>query len=56
LLTQAFVDVYNGSLPPQQASAMASLAGALVRVLTAGEIEERLRSLEDQAVQGGRRP
>jgi len=25
---------------------MASLAGALVRVITAGELEERLRSLE----------
>ena len=27
---------------------MASLAGALVRAMTAGELEERLRALEDR--------
>ena len=27
---------------------MASLAGALVRTITAGELEERLRALEDR--------
>jgi hypothetical protein len=27
---------------------MASLAGAMVRVLTAGELEERLRRLEER--------
>ena len=33
-------------LSPQQASAMASLAGAIVRVYTAGTLEERVAALE----------
>ena len=37
-----------GKLDPRAASAMASLAGALVRAITAGELEERLRALEDR--------
>ena len=37
-----------GKLDPRAASAMASLAGALVRAMTAGELEERLRALEDR--------
>ena len=36
------------NLTPRAASAMASLAGALVRAMTAGELEERLRALEDR--------
>jgi len=37
---------------------MASLAGALVRVLTAGELEERVRHLEQRQGESsnGRRP
>ncbi len=46
LLEQALREVHEGSLDPKQASAMASLAGAMTRVLTTGELEQRLRDLE----------
>lgn len=46
MLEDALREVYRGELDSRQAHAMASLAGALVRVITAGEMEERLRSLE----------
>ena len=39
-------EVHRGELDPRIATAMASLAGALVRVITSGEVEERLRVLE----------
>jgi len=48
LLEDALGGVHRGELDPQAASAMASLAGALVRAMTAGELEERLRALEDR--------
>ena len=44
----ALGEVHRGELDPRAASAMASLAGALVRAMTAGELEERLRALEDR--------
>jgi hypothetical protein len=47
-LEQALRQVHDGELDPRLATAMASLAGALVRVLTSGEMEERLRALEAQ--------
>lgn len=46
LLTKALDEVHDGTLDPRQASAMAALAGALVRVIQAGELEERVRALE----------
>lgn len=46
LLEKALHEVYEGALGPKQASAMASLAGALVKVIEAGSFEERLRALE----------
>jgi len=46
LLEDALGEVHRGELEPRAASAMASLAGALVRIITAGELEERLRALE----------
>jgi hypothetical protein len=49
LLMQAMDEVHSGALAPSQASAMASLAGAIVRTFTAGEVEERLRELERRA-------
>ncbi len=52
LLEDALGEVHRGELDPRAASAMASLAGALVRAMTAGEMEERLRVLEDRG--GGR--
>jgi len=48
LLEDAFDEVHRGKLDPRAASVMASLAGALVRAITAGELEERLRALEDR--------
>ena len=48
LLENAMGEVHRGELDPRAASAMASLAGALIRAMTAGELEERLRALEDR--------
>ncbi len=47
LLEEALREVHGGKLDPRVASAMASLATAMTRVLTYGELEERLRRLED---------
>ena len=47
ILEGALGEVHRGELDPR-VSAMASLAGALVRAMTAGELEERLRVLEDR--------
>ena len=47
-LEEALGEVHDGALDPRVATAMASLAGAMVRVLTAGEVEERLRRLENE--------
>ena len=41
--------VRDGRLTPQQGQAMASLARAMVAVLQAGELEERVRALEHEA-------
>ena len=48
LLENAMGEVHRGELELRAVSAMASLAGALVRTITAGELEERLRALEDR--------
>jgi hypothetical protein len=53
MLSQALEVVLAGDLDPRQASAMAALAGALVRVVNAGEREERLRALESTALAVG---
>ncbi len=45
-LETALAETHSGDLEPKQAQAMASLARALVAVLTAGELEERVRRLE----------
>ena len=47
LLEMALVQVYKGSLDPRTATAMASVAGALVKVLVSGELETRVRELEE---------
>ncbi len=51
-LEAALGEVHGGDLDPRVATAMASLAGAMVRVLTAGELEERVRGLEESGEQG----
>jgi hypothetical protein len=48
-LEAALGEVHDGTLSPGQAMAMAALARALVAVLTAGEVEQRLRELEGRA-------
>jgi len=45
-LEEAFHGVKAGTIDPRQGSAMASLAGAMIKVLQASEYEERIRSLE----------
>ena len=51
-LEQALVAVLKGDLEPQQATAAAAVARAMVAVLTSGELEERLRRLESDAERG----
>ena len=46
-LGQAMTEVHQGELDPRKASAMASIARAMVAVLEAGDFEERLRRLEE---------
>jgi hypothetical protein len=46
LLNKAAQEVYDGRLDPRQATALASLASALVRVYTVGELEDRMRQVE----------
>ncbi len=48
----ALRDVRSGTITPAQASAIASLAGAAVKVYQVGRLEERIADLE--AVQEGR--
>ncbi len=50
-LEAALREVHAGDITPQQATAMAALARALTALLTAGEIEQRLRDLETAAAQ-----
>lgn len=45
-LEGALANVENGTLDVKRAHAMAAVARAMVAVLTAGELEERLRRLE----------
>lgn len=45
-LFDALDEVHRGDLPPNVATAMASLAGAITRVYESTEIEGRLRALE----------
>jgi hypothetical protein len=48
-LEQAIDEVHRGELDPRAASAMAALARALVATVTAGEMEQRLRQLEERS-------
>lgn len=53
-LEKALAEVHTGKLEPPRAQAMASLSRALMAVFTGGELEERLRRLEELAAQEGR--
>jgi hypothetical protein len=48
LLQRSLLETYNGQLKPNQATAIAALARALVSVFESGEMEERLRTLENR--------
>ena len=48
-LEAALAETHAGDLDPKTATAMAALARAMVAVLQAGELEERLRKLEEGA-------
>jgi hypothetical protein len=52
-LVVAMQDVYKGTITPSQATALAALATAAVRVLTSGELEERLRALDAATITDG---
>jgi hypothetical protein len=47
-LLDALDEVHVGTLDPRQASAMASLAGAITKAYGVGVLEERVQALEDQ--------
>ncbi len=48
-LLDALDEVHAGTLDPRQASAMASLAGAIVRAYSVGVLEDRVAALEGTA-------
>lgn len=52
MLSEAMGDTKTGKMEPKIAQALAALAGALVRVVGAGEMEERVRELERQMRRG----
>ena len=48
LLEKALDEVHEGSLKPSEATAIAALAGAIVKTIEAGVFEERLIELESR--------
>ena len=54
-LLRAVRDVEDGTITPAQAAAIASLAGAAVRVYSVGILEERIGELEAAAARRGGR-
>jgi hypothetical protein len=48
-LSKALVDVLDGTLSPKIGTCAATIARALIDIRAAGEIEERLRTLEERA-------
>ena len=45
-LLTAFEETYSGAMEPKRATALASLAGAVVRLYEVAELEQRLERLE----------
>mgnify|MGYP001577788517 CR=1 FL=1 len=52
-LEAALGEVHDGALDPKVAGAMAAIARAMVAVLQAGELEQRVRELEARAAGAG---
>ncbi len=48
-LEKALEEVHEHRLDPREAQAMASIANALAKVVSIGEMEERIRTLESRA-------
>jgi hypothetical protein len=53
LIEKAIKEVHEGELQPQKGTAMASLAGAMIKVFETGVLEERLLKLENLAKERG---
>lgn len=53
LLEKALTETHAGTLEPRVASAMASLASAMCKVVQLGEMETRLRDVEVALKKGG---
>ncbi len=53
LVENTMAGVFKGTLTPQQGSALASLAGAWVKLHEHGEMEARIAELEARAEQNG---
>src|ERR671918_732984 len=54
LLERALQEVYSGDLEPRQATALASLSGALVRLYETSALEQRMASIEEVLHELGR--
>lgn len=52
MLEGALTEVHDGQLDPKRAHAMAALGRALVAVLQSGELESRMRAIEER-LEGG---
>jgi hypothetical protein len=48
VLEASLLEVHDGKLEPARATAMAAISRAMVTILTAGELEERLRAVEQK--------
>ncbi len=55
-LLEVLGEVQSGDLAPGQANAVANVAGAIVKVYTSGQLEDRLADLETQIATFSRRP
>ena len=53
-LLAALDEVHDGTLTPAQASAMAAVAGAVVKVYQVAELEQRVEALEAATTAEGR--
>lgn len=52
LLENALTEVHDGELKPSEATAIAALAGAIVKTIEAGVFEQRLLELEERFSEG----
>ena len=48
-MERALIEVHSGDITPAQGTAMASIAGALLKLLQLVEFEERIKKLEEES-------